>query len=282
MSNSIAQLPLFSGISEAGVSGLVAIFDKVAAEPGQVLFRAGDRAQALYILIEGTVALHEEGEERIFVEATSPIGELGAMSGVARRVTAKAETGAVVLRATTDKLTTYFQSHGDVAVPFYQNLLGMVADKVRRDERRTNGMRSNIISTQKRLKSVRDMILEMPATDLSEPVHNALEELIAQNRRANYVVEPPAVLPASVRLPDGQVFPVEQMSRKFIILPPEAKGAGQEWRAVLVLPDTEIPIGGEMIEETHACRVVLDFMIEEYSTRLENYLTRAQLLDIVL
>ena len=68
-------------------------------------------------------------------------------------------------------------------------------------------------------EAMRDLVLESPSTELSEPIHDMLEYLIAQNRRANYVVAPPSALPVHVRLPDGSSHPVLQMSRMFLELP---------------------------------------------------------------
>ena len=102
--------------------------------------------------------------------------------------------------------------------------------------RRIDDMRRNLIKTQKALKAMREFVLESPSTELSEPIHDMLEYLIAQNRRANYVVAPPSALPVHVRLPDGTVQPVLQMSRQFLELPVVAAPAEGDWRGVLVLP----------------------------------------------
>ena len=74
-------------------------------------------------------------------------------------------------------------------------------------------MREHIIVTQKTMKGLRDFILESPDSPISGRVHDALEGLIQQNRRANYRVEPPPALAAHLRLDDGRVAPVVELSR---------------------------------------------------------------------
>lgn len=281
MSTAFVSVPLFHGISEDGLAGLGEVFERFEAAEGTVLFAAGEVADWLYLLVAGRVALHEEGEKTIELQPVSLIGELGAMVGLNRRVTAEAMEPSVFLRATGASLRAFFERNASVAVHFYQNLLGMSADKIRRDERRIDDMRRNLIKTQKALKAMRELVLESPSTELSEPIHDMLEYLISQNRRANYVVAPPSALPAHVRLPDGTTYPVLQMSRQFIEIP-AAAGEG-DWRGVLVLPGSEIPLAGAL-EATgpDSSRIDLELMIDEYNAGLEDYLTQAQLLDIVL
>lgn len=281
MSTAFVSVPLFHGISEDGLAGLGEVFERFEAAEGTVLFAAGEVADWLYLLVAGRVALHEEGEKTIELQPVSLIGELGAMVGLNRRVTAEAMEPSVFLRATGASLRAFFERNASVAVHFYQNLLGMSADKIRRDERRIDDMRRNLIKTQKALKAMRELVLESPSTELSEPIHDMLEYLISQNRRANYVVAPPSALPAHVRLPDGTTYPVLQMSRQFIEIP-AAAGEG-DWRGVLVLPGSEIPLAGALeAAGPDSSRIDLELMIDEYNAGLEDYLTQAQLLDIVL
>jgi CRP-like cAMP-binding protein len=283
MSTAFVSVPLFHGISENGLQGLGEVFERYQADEGRVLFATNEVADWLYLLIDGRVALQEEGEKTIELQPVSLIGELGAMVGLVRRVTAVVLEPSVFLRATGPSLREFFERNATVAVTFYQNLLGMAADKIRRDEQRIDDMRRNLIKTQKALKAMRELVLESPSTELSEPIHDMLEFLIAQNRRANYVVAPPSALPVMVRLPDGSSHDVLQMSRQFLEIPQAAGGKDGNWRGVLVLPNTEIPIAGALERiGSESARINLDMLIDEYSTSLEDYLTQAQLLDIVL
>jgi CRP-like cAMP-binding protein len=283
MSTAFVSVPLFQGISGDGLAGLGEVFETLEVDAGHVLFSSGEVADRLYLLVDGRVALHEDGEKTIDLNAVSLIGELGAMVALNRRLTAVTLTPSMFLVATGTSLRTFFERNAAVAVTFYQNLLGMSADKIRRDERRIDDMRRNLVKTQKALKAMRDLVLESPSTELSEPIHDMLEELIAQNRRANYVVEPPSALPVTVRNPDGSVFPVIQMSRQFLLLASAAASAGSAWKGVLTLPGTEFPLTGAVEPAGPGLvKVDLDLLIDEYSELLEDYLTQAQLHDIVL
>jgi len=283
MSTAFVSVPLFQGIQGDGLAGLGEVFETLEVDAGHVLFASGEVADRLYLLVDGRVALHEDGEKTIDLNAVSLIGELGAMVALNRRLTAVTLTPSMFLVASGASLRTFFERNASVAVTFYQNLLGMSADKIRRDERRIDDMRRNLVKTQKALKAMRDLVLDSPATELSEPIHDMLEELISQNRRANYIVEPPSALPVTVRNPDGSVFPVIQMSRQFLLLASAATGDTATWKGVITLPATEFPLTGAVESAGPGLvRVDLDLIIDEYSESLEDYLTQAQLLDIVL
>lgn len=238
----------------------------------------------MWLLIDGSVAVQEDGKTHIELEPISLIGELGAMTKLTRRVTAVTLEPSSFLRAAGPDLVDFFAKNSKVAIAFYQNLLGMAADKIRRDERRIDDMQRNIIHTQKSLKRLRNLILESPDTVVSQPAHDMLESLIAKNRRANYQVEPPMALPAEVKLPNGKRFAVLSMSRQYLTVPRLAAEPGDDnWRAVLSLGGAELPVSGEAHEAREGrSRIELDMLIEEYAETLESYLTQAQLLDIVL
>src|SRR5206468_6998205 len=109
----------------------------------------------------------------------------------------------------------FLAAHQELGVKFLVNLLGVVADKVHRDQRRLADMRSNLIATQKELKRLRELVLETVETPLSAPVHDTLDKLITHNRRVNYRVEPPPALAATVRFDFGSA-PIADISRTHI------------------------------------------------------------------
>ena len=78
----------------------------------------------------------------------------------------------------TAELRDFFEKHGDVAFPLYHNLLSIVADKVRRDTRRLDEMRANLIRTQKAMKRLLELVLSSEETPLSKQMAETLEDLI--------------------------------------------------------------------------------------------------------
>lgn len=282
----LRSIPLLENINDDLLARLVELFERRQYQPGDILFCRGDRPTDLLLLIKGQVSLMQDDTVRFRLHPIAPIGELGALTGLDRRTTAKVSEPSEVWRIAASELLQFFQSNSDVALPFYQNLLNVVANKVRKDSRRIDEMRSNIVRTQKSMKRMRDLLLESQDTPVSNPIHDTLERLIEQNRRWHYMVEPVRTLPAVVRFDDGSTSRVVGISDGWLSLQkPDALSTqpGTRMSAVLVLPMGEIPISGtiDSVDDTSLV-IALDLLIDQYAAVLEDYLTRLHLLEFVV
>ncbi len=289
-SSDLKTIPLFQGITDEHLTRLLDAFERLDLPAGHVLFEAGSAPSHFQLLVSGEVALREPGEgpdaaPRFLLTPLAPIGELGAVTGLRRNTTATTTKPSEVLSISAFALTELFEKHGDVAFPFYHNLLGIVADKVRRDERRLDEMRKNVIRTQKAMKKLLEHVLEAEETPLSKTVAETLEDLIEHNRRGHYLVEPPPALGSSVRLDGGAVVPVREMSDGYLRLSSmaDAPKQGAAISFVLVTPAGEVPVSG-VVEGVDAAGVLvkIDMLIEAYATILREHLTRVQMLDFVV
>ncbi|TKC94094.1 Crp/Fnr family transcriptional regulator [Polyangium fumosum] len=277
-------IPLFEGITEAHLAELIEGLERVTLAPGDVLFEAGTEPKHLWLLAAGEIALEQAGEVRFRLAPIAPIGELGALTGLYRNTRAVATEASELYRIGVVALLRFFESHGDVAFPFYHNLLKIVAQKVHRDAMRQGEMRANIIRTQKSMKELRDRVLEAEETPISRAVCETLDTLIEHNRRVHYMVTPAYALSTSVRLDAGVLIPVSAMSDRYLELVslPDAK-LGDEVSFVLVIPNGEIPVSGKVRQAGEgAVLVELDLLIDEYAKRLSEHLTRVQMLDFVV
>jgi len=282
----LSCLPLLRGITEAQLLQLATVLEPVSLPEGEILFEAGQVATVFYVLAAGEVAIYEEDQVRYRLRPIAPIGELGALAGLARNNTAIVSQQAQLWRVSRDALFTFFDARPNIGLPFFQNLMQLLADKVRRDQVRIEDMRRNIIRTQKAMKQMRDLLLESQDTVISEPLHNRLDELIRNNRRVNYRLEPPESLAAAVKLKDGSRAPVVQISRthlSFQLEGAELPQDGSHWIGVLCLSGPEIPVSGHVLRTVgRRVDLKLDLLIEEYGSILDGYLTRVQMLDYLL
>jgi hypothetical protein len=205
------------------------------------------------------------------------------LTDLARSTRATVTSGSEIWALPAKTIQAYLADHQELGVRFLVNLLSIVADKVHRDQRRIADMRGNLISTQKELKRLRELVLEQEETPISAPVHDTLDKLITHNRRVNYRVEPPPMLKANCKF-DNVVSPIADISRTHITVdlasePPEV---GSWVTGVAHLAGTDIPISGRVHRnQGKKMTVELDLMIDEFAATLEGYLTRAQLLDIL-
>jgi len=277
-------IPLFEGITETHLAELVEAMERVTLAPGTVLFEAGTEPHHFALLVRGEIALEQEGNVRFRLTPIAPIGELGALTGLYRNTRAIATSEAEILRIGVVALMRFFESHGDVAFPFYNNLLKIVAAKMHRDATRLEEMRTNIIRTQKAMKDLRDRVLEAEETPISKVVCDTIEPLIEKNRRGHYMVTPAYALSTSIRLDDGRLLPVCAMSEGFIkVLNLPDATANREVSFVLVAPSDEIPMSGKVVQTGEDGVVVeLDMLIDEYAKKLQTHLTRVQMLDFVV
>ena len=279
-------IPLLRDLSNDKLEQLASVFKQQKLAAGETLFEEGRLAAAAYLLLDGEITIYEGEVVRMNLSPPACIGELGMLSGMTRNTTAKIHKDAEIWQVSRKDLTGFFKTHIDIALPFYQSLVDSLAHKVRRDQIRLGDMRTNIIRTQKAMKAMREKLLDAAETPFSENLHNTLDEMIRYNRRVNYRVQPPETLASFIRMDDGTMVEVVQISRTHVSfslddedLPP----TGKVWTGVLCLSGPEIPISGSVLR-TVGLRVdlELDLLMDEYSQILDGYLTRVQMLNFMV
>ena len=283
----LRTIPLFHGFGDHELAQLGKLFTRVELDPEMPLFDVGQQATELYLLTAGEVVLDRPGDDLFRLRPPALIGELGALTSLPRSTRATLEPGAVVWSLPARTVQDFFAANQELGVGFLVNLLTVVADKVHRDQSRMADMRQNLIRTQKELKRLRELVLDAEETAISAPVHDTLDKLITHNRRVNYRVEPPPALAAYVRFDSGTT-PVVDLSRTHVSVRDFSFGAQppttETWlTGVLHLAGAEIPMSGKVHRVSgDRLTIELDLLIEEYAAILEGYLTRAQLLDVLV
>ncbi len=276
---------LFRGFGAKDLERLSELFEASSAREGDVLFTQGEAATAFYLLVAGEVSLRQDEREVYLLRPPCLIGELGATTGILRHCRAVLGPNAVVRRIDAARLHDFCSRNPDIGLSFYRALLGSAAEKIAHDQRRIAEMREHIIVTQKAMKGLRELVLESPDTAISRPVHDALDGLIQQNRRANYRVEPPPALAAHLRLDDGRRAPIVELSRTHLSFrlagtPPRPDS---EIAGVLVLAGPEIPASGRVLRvQGDRVVLVLDLFLDEFAAAFEGYLTRVQMFDFLV
>lgn len=280
----LRTIPLFHGFSDDELARLSSLFAKVNVDPTKPLFDVGEQATELYLLTAGEVVLDRPGDDLFRLHPPALIGELGALTGLPRSTRANVAAGSTVWSLRAKTIQDFLAANQELGVRFLVNLLGVVADKVHRDQGRMADMRQNLMRTQKELKKMRELVLEADETPLSAPIHDTLDKLITTNRRVNYRVAPPTGLPVAIRFDSGP-GKVTDISRTHVTcVPAHPPGAAGSWLSgVLSLAGSEIPISGKIHRVTDGkVTIELDLLIDEFASILEGYLTRAQLLDVLV
>ena len=282
----LRTIPLFRGFTDDELAEIAALFHEAAPRAGGVVFEVDEPATAFYLLTAGEVVLERPGDDVYRLRPPALIGELGALTNLRRNSRAVASEGAALWRLEAQDVQRFFAVNQELGVRFLVNLLELVADKVNRDQRRLADMRQNLVRTQKELKRLRELVLDEVETPISQPLHDSLEKLITHNRRVNYRVAPPPALAANLKL-DGVRAPVVEVSRTHVsVMLPDggaAPASGAWLSGVLDLAGTDVPISGKVLRAAGPrVTMELDLLIDEYAASLEGYLTRVQLLDILV
>ena len=113
----LASTPLFAGLSQEALEKLVQQLTLVHLGGGEVLFREGDPGDALYVIVEGEVAVLAEGPPRVEMarlSAGSFIGEVALMTDQPRSATVQAIADAELLRIDRKTLSSVLSTHGEV------------------------------------------------------------------------------------------------------------------------------------------------------------------------
>jgi len=93
----LARVPLFAGVTAAGIEELGAIADEVEVRPGTVLTHQGYREGYFFIVVEGTVRIERDGQTIASLGPGEFLGEIALLDAGPRTATAIAETPARLL-----------------------------------------------------------------------------------------------------------------------------------------------------------------------------------------
>jgi CRP-like cAMP-binding protein len=284
--NQLRSIPFLSAFSDQQLDQLSQIFKQQQMEQGVVLFREGFPDDSFYLLAKGEVNILEGDKLRYQLRPPTPIGEVGALAELKRNTTAVVAQPSEIWKINRRDLLKFFENNNDIALLFYQNLVKSMAFKLKRDQIHIEDMQTNIIRTQKAMKQMQALILQSKDTPISESLHNELEELITHNRRVNYRIEPLNSMPAHIRLKNGAVLKVVEISKSHLSFLQEqdsAPRAGDTITAVLCLSGPEIPISGKVLRIIeNRGDLKLDGLIDMYEAVLDGYLARIQMLDYMV
>ena len=91
----LAQVALFQGLSHAQLRKVAAICEEQRVESGALIFREGELAQSMYLLVTGKVRISRRvpgmGEEALAIlDAGQYFGEMGVVENRPRSATARA------------------------------------------------------------------------------------------------------------------------------------------------------------------------------------------------
>jgi CRP-like cAMP-binding protein len=131
----LAEAPIFAGLPRRLLSRLATKLFEKAYAPGDTVFREGDPARGLFIVLEGEVEVIRampDGEQRMATFGPGrSFGELAFIDGLPRSATARVTTAARLLILYRTHFEALVEGERRIAMVVMHNLLRMLAGYVR-------------------------------------------------------------------------------------------------------------------------------------------------------
>ncbi|HXU41538.1 MAG TPA: cyclic nucleotide-binding domain-containing protein [Burkholderiales bacterium] len=128
----IRQFPIFSKIQPAMQKLLCFSSERLTYDAGQVMFNAGDAADAAYIIIDGSVEISVPTPSGPIIVNTlgknELLGEIAIFGEVPRTATAKAMSKLETLKISKDMFIKVIRENPDAAVELIKILAGRLAN----------------------------------------------------------------------------------------------------------------------------------------------------------
>jgi CRP-like cAMP-binding protein len=136
----IRRFPIFSKIQPAMQKLLCFSSERLTYEAGQVMFRAGDAADAAYVIIDGGVDITVPTSTGAILvnqlKQNDIIGEIAIFGDVPRTATATATTKVEALRIAKDMFVNVIRDNPDAALELIRILAGRLANTTAQLSRR--------------------------------------------------------------------------------------------------------------------------------------------------
>jgi len=118
----IRAIPLFAGVSDAGVERLASSVGVVSGEPGQVLALQGDPGSGMFVILDGTVSVELRGGN-VELGPGDFFGELTLLApGGARMARVRASSAVRCLGIPRDDATALIESEPSVALAMLKEI----------------------------------------------------------------------------------------------------------------------------------------------------------------
>jgi CRP-like cAMP-binding protein len=141
----IRQFPIFSKIQPAMQKLLCFSAERLTYDQGQVIFNAGDSADAAYVVIEGTVEISVPTPNGPIVINTMTkneiLGEIAIVGDVPRTATAKAVSKLETLKISKELFVKIVRENPDAAIELIRILAARLASTTSQLTRTRSGQR---------------------------------------------------------------------------------------------------------------------------------------------
>ena len=124
------KVDLLQGARSSHLGLLATIAEEVAAEPGEVLLRAGEFNDSLYVIVRGAVELSGVGDQKLTSRENTPFGTWSLIDSDPSVVGARAVEPTRLIRITRGDFQELLADHPELATGILQGLARRVRSLV--------------------------------------------------------------------------------------------------------------------------------------------------------
>jgi CRP-like cAMP-binding protein len=124
----LRAIPLFSGLSDAGLERLAAASAEIECEPGQVLALPGDPGSGMYVVLDGKVSVEVRGGFHAELDPGTFFGEVALLVPSGRVARVRAATHARCLSVPRADVLALIESEPSLAIAMLRELARRLSD----------------------------------------------------------------------------------------------------------------------------------------------------------
>lgn len=118
----LKRVPLFSGVPTRDLVQIAGIAEEVLCSPDERIITEGDQGSALFLIVEGEVAIHRADQRLAALRPQDCFGEMSILDNEPRSASATALTDCLLLKVDQDHFHAILNQNADVALAIIRTL----------------------------------------------------------------------------------------------------------------------------------------------------------------
>jgi CRP-like cAMP-binding protein len=124
----LRKIPLFEGLSDAGLERIAARSAQVVVEPGQVLAMPGDPGSGMFVVLEGSVSVEVRGGFHAELEQGQFFGEVALLVPTGRVARVRAATRARCLSIPREDALSLLETEPSLTLKMLREIARRLSD----------------------------------------------------------------------------------------------------------------------------------------------------------
>lgn len=128
----LRSLDLFQDTPDDVLASVAQIVEEISLRPGQTLISEGERGDCMYLIVEGSVRVHSQGQTIIMLDAGTTVGELAVLDPEPRTASVTAAADAFLFRIAKEPFDEVLADRPEIALGVIRTLSRRLRSQGRR------------------------------------------------------------------------------------------------------------------------------------------------------